>query len=50
MSVDIGAAATLYAEMKEPHGCCKEHGAITDAVPWAWYRSRFNRAFEDTAA
>jgi transposase len=45
-SLDLGTTKVhLVADV--PRVCCREHGVVTAAVPWARHGARFTRAFED---
>ena len=39
-----------FVEAQAPRVCCRRHGVVVAAVPWARHDSRFTRAFEDQAA
>lgn len=47
--LDVGAQK-VYVEAESPRVCCRKHGVVTAAVPWARHGSRFTKSFEDTAA
>ncbi len=40
----------VYIIADAPRVCCKKHGVVTAAVPWARHGSRFTREFEALAA
>jgi transposase len=48
-ALDLG---TTYAfvEAEAPRVCCRRHGVVVAAVPWARHDSAFTRAFEDQTA
>lgn len=47
--LDMGAQK-VYVEAESPRVCCRKHGVVTAAVPWARHGSRFTRSFEETAS
>lgn len=47
--LDVGAQK-VYVEAETPRVCCRKHGVVTAAVPWARHNSRFTRGFEETVA
>ena len=47
--LDVGAQK-VYVEAESPRVCCRKHGVVTAAVPWARHGSRFTKSFEETAA
>lgn len=47
--MDIGSAM-VYIEADAPRVCCKEHGVVAAAVPWARHKARFCKNFEETTA
>lgn len=47
--LDVGAQK-VYVEAESPRVCCRKHGVVTAAVPWARHGSRFTKGFEDTVA
>ncbi|HET8976965.1 MAG TPA: ISL3 family transposase [Solirubrobacteraceae bacterium] len=48
-TLDVGTTLA-YLEADAPRVCCREHGVIVCAVPWARHRSRFTTSFEDQTA
>ena len=46
--LDVGAQKG-YVEAESPRVCCRKHGVVTAAVPWARHSSRFTKSFEETA-
>ena len=40
--LDIGAQK-VYVEAESPRVCCRKHGVVTAAVPWARHGSRFTK-------
>lgn len=48
-ALDVGSCK-VYVEADEPRVCCKMHGVVTAAVPWARHMSRFTKSFEETVA
>ncbi|MBO4219443.1 MAG: ISL3 family transposase [Clostridia bacterium] len=49
-ALDIGNGCKVFLESDSPRVWCKEHGAVTQMVPWARHGSKHTRIFEDTAA
>ena len=47
--LDIGVQKE-YVEAESPRVCCRKHGVVTAAVPWARHGSRFTKSFEETVA
>jgi transposase len=47
--LDFGTVPVML-EADAPRVCCRAHGVVVAAVPWARARSRFTREFEDTCA
>ena len=47
--LDIGTQK-VYVEAESPRVCCRKHGVVTAAVPWARHGSRFTKSFEETAS
>ena len=45
--LDVGAQR-VYVEAESPRICCRKHGVVTAAVPWARHGSRFTKSFEET--
>ena len=43
-------AQRVYVEAESPRICCRKHGVVTAAVPWARHGSRFTKSFEETTA
>ena len=48
-SLDVGESR-CFIESKLNKVVCPEHGVLTENVPWARYRSRFTKSFEDMLA
>ena len=48
-ALDLGATR-CYLEAEAPRVCCKRHGVVVAAVPWARHDARFSRSFEDQTA
>jgi transposase len=48
-ALDLGTTLA-FVEADAPRVCCRRHGVVVCAVPWARHRSRFTRSFEDQAA
>ena len=48
-ALDLGVSLA-FVEAQAPRVCCRRHGVVVAAVPWARHGSRFTRAFEDQAA
>lgn len=46
-SVDLGGQK-VFVEAETPRVCCKKHGVLVAAVPWARHDSGFTRNFEET--
>jgi len=44
------ATTLVYLEAGAPRVCCREHGVIVAAVPWARHDANFTIAFEDQSA
>jgi transposase len=45
-ALDLGTTLA-FVEADAPRVCCRRHGVVVAAVPWARHGSRFTRAFED---
>jgi transposase len=45
-ALDLGTVMA-FLEADAPRVCCREHGVVVAAVPWARHGSRFTRDFED---
>lgn len=48
-SLDLGTTC-VYIESDLPRVCCKEHGVVAAAVPWARHGSWFTGDYENTVA
>jgi len=48
-ALDLGVVQA-FLEADAPRVCCRQHGVIVAAVPWARPGAWFTRGFEDTAA
>jgi transposase len=48
-ALDLGTLR-VYIEAPAPRVCCKNHGVVTAAVPWARHNARFTYNFEDSVA
>jgi transposase len=48
-SLDLGTTLA-YVQADAPRVCCREHGVVVAAVPWARHGSWFTRSFEDQVA
>ena len=48
-ALDLGTTR-CYLEADAPRVCCRRHGVVVAAVPWARHDSRFTRGFEDQVA
>ena len=48
-ALDLGTTPA-FVEADAPRVCCREHGVVVCAMPWARHASRYTRAFEDQAA
>jgi len=45
-ALDLGTSF-CFLEADAPRVCCRRHGVVVCAVPWARHDSRFTRSFED---
>jgi len=48
-ALDLGTTR-CYLEAEAPRVCCKQHGVVVAAVPWARQDARFTRGFDDQVA
>ena len=48
-ALDI-ATTFAYVEADAPRVCCRRHGVVVAAVPWARHDARFTRGFDDQTA
>ena len=48
-ALDI-ATTFAYVEADAPRVCCRRHGVVVAAVPWARHDARFTRSFDDQTA
>lgn len=48
-ALDLGTTR-CYLEAEAPRVCCRRHGVVVAAVPWARHDARFTRGFDDQVA
>jgi len=48
-ALDLGSTR-CYLEAEAPRVCCKRHGVVVAAVPWARHDARLTRGFDDQVA